>query len=103
MDTKHCGLRESLALQWQLSAMWTLSDFTAENGANRSNAPRAGLVNTYALGWLRQEENQYLNLPREISETHSPAIQRLLGYARHTSPGGSLGAWQNPDGSWVDD
>ena len=22
-------------------------------GANRSEAPRAGLVNTYALGWLR--------------------------------------------------
>ena len=71
-------------------------------GANRSEAPRSGLVNTYALGWLRQEENQYLNVPREVAETHSTTIQRLMGYCRHVSPGGSLGSWQNPDGSWVD-
>jgi ectoine hydroxylase-related dioxygenase (phytanoyl-CoA dioxygenase family) len=71
-------------------------------GANRSEAPRAGLINTYALGWLRQEENQYLNVPREVADSHSPTIQRLMGYARHRSPGGSLGSWQNPDGSWVD-
>jgi ectoine hydroxylase-related dioxygenase (phytanoyl-CoA dioxygenase family) len=70
--------------------------------ANRSEAPRAGLINTYALGWLRQEENQYLNVPREVAETHSTTIQRLMGYCRHASPGGSLGSWQNPDGSWVD-
>jgi ectoine hydroxylase-related dioxygenase (phytanoyl-CoA dioxygenase family) len=71
-------------------------------GANRSQAPRAGLINTYALGWLRQEENQYLNVSREVALTHSETIQRLMGYCRHTSPGGSLGSWQNPDGSWVD-
>jgi len=71
-------------------------------GANRSEAPRAGLVNTYALGWLRQEENQYLNVPREVAETHSTTIQRLMGYCRHTGPNGPLGSWQNPDGSWVD-
>jgi ectoine hydroxylase-related dioxygenase (phytanoyl-CoA dioxygenase family) len=72
-------------------------------GANRSQAPRAGLINTYALGWLRQEENQYLNVTREVAKTHSATIQRLMGYCRHTSPGGTLGAWQNPDGSWVED
>jgi ectoine hydroxylase-related dioxygenase (phytanoyl-CoA dioxygenase family) len=72
-------------------------------GANCSDAPRAGLINTYALGWLRQEENQYLNVPREVAQTHSKTIQRLMGYCRHVSPGGTLGAWQNPDGSWADD
>jgi ectoine hydroxylase-related dioxygenase (phytanoyl-CoA dioxygenase family) len=71
-------------------------------GANRSDSPRAGLINTYSLGWLRQEENQYLNVRREVAETHSITIQRLMGYSRHVSPGGSLGAWQNPDGSWVE-
>lgn len=72
-------------------------------GANRSHTSRAGLINTYALGWLRQEENQYLNVPREVAQTHSTTIQRLMGYCRHDSPGGSLGSWQNPDGSWVGD
>jgi len=137
--------------QLQVSAMWALDDFTAENGAtrvvlgshnkpapdgdgmdessdnivqavmprgslllylgttvhgggaNRSQAPRAGLINTYALGWLRQEENQYLNVPREVAETHSTTIQHLMGYCRYPSPDGHLGTWQKPDGSWVED
>ncbi len=67
-------------------------------GANRTNAPRAGLINTYALGWLRQEENQYLNVPREIAEQHSPLIQRLMGYHLHKT----LGAFQHADGSWFE-
>ena len=135
-------------MQLQISAMWALEDFTADNGAtrvalgshtsgsnnkyhsveaefgdnivqavmpkgsvlfylgstlhggaaNRSNAPRAGLINTYALGWLRQEENQYLNVPREVAEQHSPLIQRLMGYQMHKT----LGAFQHADGSWFE-
>ena len=65
-------------------------------GANRTDKPRAGLINTYALGWLRQEENQYLNVPREIAEQHSDIIQRLMGYQMHRT----LGAFQHPDGTW---
>jgi ectoine hydroxylase-related dioxygenase (phytanoyl-CoA dioxygenase family) len=67
-------------------------------GANRTDKSRAGLINTYALGWLRQEENQYLNVPREIAEQHSETIQRLMGYQMHNS----LGAFQHPDGSWFE-
>jgi ectoine hydroxylase-related dioxygenase (phytanoyl-CoA dioxygenase family) len=72
-------------------------------GANRSEGPRAGLINTYSLGWLRQEENQYLNVSREVAMTHSATIQRLMGYCRHPSPDGNLGTWQRPDGSWVEE
>jgi ectoine hydroxylase-related dioxygenase (phytanoyl-CoA dioxygenase family) len=68
-------------------------------GANRADKPRAGLINTYALGWLRQEENQYLNVPREIAEQHSKTIQRLMGYQMHRT----LGAFQHPDGTWFKD
>ncbi len=66
-------------------------------GANRTSRPRASLVNTYALGWLRQEENQYLQLPREVAATFPETVQRLLGYESH----GLLGAYQRPDGTWV--
>ncbi len=65
-------------------------------GANRTDKPRAGLINTYALGWLRQEENQYLNVPRAIAEQHSETIQKLMGYQLHRT----LGAFQHPDGTW---
>jgi hypothetical protein len=50
-------------------------------GANVSDADRWGLNLTYALGWLRQEENQYLSCPPEIARTLDPALQGLLGYA----------------------
>jgi len=68
-------------------------------GANRADKPRAGLINTYALGWLRQEENQYLNVPREIAEKYSKTIQRLMGYQMHRT----LGAFQHADGTWFED
>lgn len=50
-------------------------------GANQSGADRLGLNITYALGWLRQEENQYLSCPPEIAKDFDPELQALLGYA----------------------
>ena len=50
-------------------------------GANTTDADRVGLNITYALGWLRQEENQYLSCPPEIARTLAAELQELLGYA----------------------
>jgi ectoine hydroxylase-related dioxygenase (phytanoyl-CoA dioxygenase family) len=50
-------------------------------GANVSDADRIGLNITYALGWLRQEENQYLSCPPEIAKDFDPELQAMLGYA----------------------
>ncbi|MEO1188119.1 MAG: phytanoyl-CoA dioxygenase family protein [Pseudomonadota bacterium] len=50
-------------------------------GANVSAADRIGLNITYALGWLRQEENQYLSCPPEIAKDFDPELQAMLGYA----------------------
>ncbi len=49
-------------------------------GANQSNATRIGLNVTYNVGWLRQEENQYLSVPREIAEALDDDLLRLMGY-----------------------
>lgn len=49
-------------------------------GANATNSDRVGLNITYALGWLRQEENQYLACPPEIARTLDPDLQKLIGY-----------------------
>jgi ectoine hydroxylase-related dioxygenase (phytanoyl-CoA dioxygenase family) len=51
-------------------------------GANRSDAVRYGLNLTYVVGWLRQEENQYLTVPREIARELPEPLLRLMGYAR---------------------
>ncbi len=131
-------------VEFQISAMWALDDFTLENGAtrvvlgsndmrdvsnvkdadivqavmskgsvlyylgatihgggaNRSQLPRSGLITTYSLGWLRQEENQYLSVPREVADSYPEHVRRLMGYQAH---GKYLGVYPNdPDGRWFD-
>ncbi len=51
-------------------------------GANRSDAVRIGLNITYNVAWLRQEENQYLSVPREVAATLPTDLLRLMGYDR---------------------
>lgn len=51
-------------------------------GANRSQGTRFGVNLTYALSWLRQEENQYLAVPAEVARTFPEPLLRLMGYAR---------------------
>ncbi len=63
-------------------------------GANNSAADRVGLNITYSLGWLRQEENQYLSCPPEIAKDLDPALQELLGY---TMMSYALGYFTPPD------
>jgi ectoine hydroxylase-related dioxygenase (phytanoyl-CoA dioxygenase family) len=50
-------------------------------GENRSDSDRIGLNITYALGWLRQEENQYLSTPPELARELEPGLQKLIGYS----------------------
>ncbi len=49
-------------------------------GANRSDQTRMGLNITYNVGWLRQEENQYLSVPHDIAADLPDDLLRLMGY-----------------------
>jgi ectoine hydroxylase-related dioxygenase (phytanoyl-CoA dioxygenase family) len=49
-------------------------------GANRSDAVRVGIAMNYCAGWVRQQENQQLGIPREIARGFSPRLRRLVGY-----------------------
>jgi ectoine hydroxylase-related dioxygenase (phytanoyl-CoA dioxygenase family) len=51
-------------------------------GANHSSGIRYGLNLTYAVSWLRQEENQYLSVPFEVARELPEPLLRLMGYAR---------------------
>lgn len=80
------------------SALFYLGPTWHGGGANRSTAPRMGLVTTYALGWLRQEVNHYLTVPREKAQGYSRTVQNLMGYRCH---GPYLGRFaDDPDGYW---
>jgi ectoine hydroxylase-related dioxygenase (phytanoyl-CoA dioxygenase family) len=63
-------------------------------GENRSAAARMGLNITYCLGWLRQEENQYLSCPPHIAKDLAPELQELLGY---TMGNYALGYYSDPE------
>ena len=49
-------------------------------GANTSDETRMGLNITYDVGWLRQEENQYLSCPPEVAAELPDDLLRLMGY-----------------------
>ncbi len=70
-------------------------------GANTSDSSRMGLINVYALGWLRQEVNQYLVHPPEIAAKFSPRLRALLGYAMHSSGDDPLGHAPADNPAWV--
>lgn len=48
--------------------------------ANRSDKLRQGINITYCVGWVRQEENQYLSTPIEVAKTLDDDLLRLMGY-----------------------
>jgi ectoine hydroxylase-related dioxygenase (phytanoyl-CoA dioxygenase family) len=51
-------------------------------GANTTDVTRIGVNITYNLGWLRQEENQFLAVSQECAATLDEPLLRLMGYQK---------------------
>ena len=49
-------------------------------GKNQTDVPRLGIIFSFGLDHLAQEENQFLAVPPEIARTLDPRAQQLLGY-----------------------
>ncbi len=49
-------------------------------GANRSGERRVGIAMNYCAGYIRQQENQQLGIPREIAAGFSTRLRELVGY-----------------------
>jgi len=49
-------------------------------GANTTQQRRVGIAMNYCAGWIRQQENQQLGIPREIARGFSPRLMELVGY-----------------------
>jgi ectoine hydroxylase-related dioxygenase (phytanoyl-CoA dioxygenase family) len=80
------------------SLLFYLGPVLHGGGQNNTETPRMGLINTYALGWLRQEVNQYLAVPPELAAQYDETVRRLLGYTKH---GSSLGHSRVAGDVWV--
>ncbi len=68
------------------SVMIYLGSVWHSGGANRStDSWRNGMICGYSLGWLRQEENQYLAVPPAVAKNLPEEVQHLIGYKIHGS------------------
>jgi ectoine hydroxylase-related dioxygenase (phytanoyl-CoA dioxygenase family) len=83
------------------SALFYLGSTWHGGGANRSHAPRTGLINTYCLGWLRSEENHTLEVPPQSARQYDERVRRLLGYTTHGAGHDLLGYYGGDDPVWV--
>jgi ectoine hydroxylase-related dioxygenase (phytanoyl-CoA dioxygenase family) len=49
-------------------------------GANTSDERRVGIAMNYCAGFIRQQENQQLGIPREVAARFSPRLRELCGF-----------------------
>jgi ectoine hydroxylase-related dioxygenase (phytanoyl-CoA dioxygenase family) len=80
-DTVAAELRPGDVLIWN-GSLWH------GGGANVTDADRVGIAANYCAGWIRQQENQQLGLPRSVVATFPPRLQELVGYSVY---GGLIG------------
>ena len=82
------------------SALLFLGSLYHGGGANRTTDQfRTGFGMALDAGNIRQEENQYLALPREVVMTYPEQIQRLLGWSVNAS---NYMGWVEIDGRMAD-
>jgi ectoine hydroxylase-related dioxygenase (phytanoyl-CoA dioxygenase family) len=62
------------------SAMFYLGSLWHGGGANQTERPRLGVILEYAAGWLRQQENHCLAVPRDTVRQLPERLAELLGY-----------------------
>jgi ectoine hydroxylase-related dioxygenase (phytanoyl-CoA dioxygenase family) len=62
------------------SVMFYLGSLWHGGGGNRTSQPRLGVILEYVVGWLRQQENHCLAVPRDIVRQLPERLQELLGY-----------------------
>jgi ectoine hydroxylase-related dioxygenase (phytanoyl-CoA dioxygenase family) len=63
------------------SAVFFLGTLWHGGGANGSSRARLAFTAQYCAPWLRQQENFFLEVPREIARKLRPTIQNLMGYS----------------------
>ena len=66
------------------------------SGQNQSDRVRRAVNITYAVGWVRQEENQYLSCPPDIAATLPEDLLRVMGYQCGAFALGYVNGFEDP-------
>jgi ectoine hydroxylase-related dioxygenase (phytanoyl-CoA dioxygenase family) len=72
-DSIPAEMRKGSVLVWH-GSLWH------GGGANRTADRRVGIAMNYCAGYIRQQENQQLGLPRSLVRSFSPRLRELVGY-----------------------
>jgi ectoine hydroxylase-related dioxygenase (phytanoyl-CoA dioxygenase family) len=64
-------------------------------GANRTSEARPALTINYCAGFLRQQVNQQLSIPRELVRRFDPRLRELIGYGLFAAKMGRID-WRAP-------
>ena len=67
------------------SVLFYVGSLLHAGGANRTAAPRLGVILEYCAGWLRPQENHVLGVPKAIVRELPDRLRELLGYGIHGS------------------
>jgi ectoine hydroxylase-related dioxygenase (phytanoyl-CoA dioxygenase family) len=73
-DTIPAEMRRGSVLVWH-GSLWH------GGGANTTDARRVGIAMNYCAGYIRQQENQQLGIPREVAARFDRRLQELCGYS----------------------
>jgi ectoine hydroxylase-related dioxygenase (phytanoyl-CoA dioxygenase family) len=73
-DTVPAEMERGSVLVWH-GSLWH------GGGANTTAERRIGIAMNYCAGYIRQQENQQLGIPRDIASTFEPRLQQLIGYS----------------------
>jgi ectoine hydroxylase-related dioxygenase (phytanoyl-CoA dioxygenase family) len=72
-DTIPAEMSQGSVLVWN-GSLWH------GGGENQTDARRVGIAMNYCAGYIRQQENQQLGIPREIASRFDRRLKRLCGY-----------------------
>lgn len=82
-DRKPTDYRDDECLQAEMtrgSVLLYSGKIVHSGAANRSDRVRRAINVNYCVGWVRQEENQFLSVPPEVARTLDDDLLKLIGY-----------------------
>ena len=95
-DTAGASLPEYQATMRRGSVLFYDGKVLHGGGANRSSSVRRGVNITYSVGWVRQEENQFLACPPDVARTLDDDLLCMMGYQQGAFALGYVGDQQDP-------
>ena len=76
------GIYDTIAAEMPAGSVMIFdSQLWHAGGSNRTDQRRFSMSCYYCAGWLRQQENLQLGIPREVAATFPQRLQELCGYS----------------------